>query len=174
MLRIFNCCTLYGGWTLSFEQNQMTKKYSLIFFLFLIFGQSLFAQDSTSKFYPEANGTIGNRIHINAVSFRTQNVTTPFYKALRKRFLTLKNDGEFLQFSGYQKSWSKRKIIIRISSSIDIDLDSSKTNTVFIFVETTNKYDLLKPQRSSYKRIVKYFLTIYNRTIKNGKLDSFN
>lgn len=101
-------------------------------------------------------------------------MTTAFFDALHKRFSTLKSDDEFLQFSGYNKNWSKSKIIIRISSSIDINLDSSKTNTVFIFVETTNKYDLLKPTRTSYKKIVKYFFVLFNKTIKNGKLEDFN
>ena len=152
----------------------MTKKYILVLFLFFILGRPLFAQDTTSEFYPKANGTIGNRAHVNAVSFRTQNVTAPFFKVLHKRFTTLKKDGEFLQFSGYNKNWSKSKIIIRISSSVDINLDNSKTNTVFIFVETTNKYDLLTPQRRSYKKIMKYFLALFNKTIKNGKLDKFD
>ena len=152
----------------------MTIKRIPTLFLFCIFGQLLFAQDSTSEFYPQANGTIGNRTHVNALSFRTQNVTTPFFDTLHLRFSTLKNDGEFLQFSGHNRNWSKSKIIIRISSSIDINFDSSKTNTVFIFVETINKYDLLKPQRTSYKKIVKYFLTFFNKTIKDGKLDNFN
>ena len=152
----------------------MTIKRIPTLFLFCILGQLLFAQDSTSEFYPKANGTIGNRTHVNALSFRTQNVTTPFFDTLHKRFSTLKNDGEFLQFSGHNRNWSKSKIIVRSSSSIDINLDSSKTNTVFIFVETINKYDLLKPQRTSYKKIEKYFLTLFNKTIKNGNLDDFN
>lgn len=152
----------------------MKNKIILILFLSCIFGQILLAQDSTSKFYPEANGTIGNRTHVNAVCFRTQNLTEPFFEALSKRFLTVKNDGEFLQYSGHNKNWSKSKIIIRVSSSIDIDLDSSKTNTVFIFVETINKYDLLKPQRSSYKKVAEYFLALFNQTIKDGKSDDFN
>ncbi|WP_460552898.1 hypothetical protein [Ferruginibacter profundus] len=153
---------------------KMTIKRILTLFLFCILGQLLFAQDSTSKFYPEANGTIGNRTHVNALSFRTQNVTTPFFDALHKRFSTPKSDGEFLQFNGHNKNWSKNKIIIRTSSSIDINLDRSKTNTIFIFVETTNKYDLLKPTRTSYKKIVKYFWVLFNKTIKNGKSDNFD
>lgn len=152
----------------------MTIKSILTIFLFCPFGQLLFAQDATSEFYPKANGTVGNRTNVSALSFRTQNVTTPFFEALHTRFSTLKTDGEFLQFSGYNKDWSKSKVIIRISSSIDIDPDSSKTNTVFIFVETTNKYDLLKPTRTSYQKIATYFLGLFNKTIKNRKSDNFN
>jgi hypothetical protein len=154
-------------------KKQMIKKIIFVLLLSCIGWQKIMAQDSTSTFYPEANGTIGKRTHVNAVSFSTQNTTAPFLEVLRKKFRVLKNDGEFLRFSGYNKNWSKDKLIIRVSSLVQINLDKSKTNAVFIFVETVNGYDLLQPQRSSCKKIIQYFSGLFTETIKNGKPDDF-
>ena len=152
----------------------MIRKYTFLLFLFCYFTNSAGAQHTASEFFGEANGTIGRRDKVNAIGFRTQNVTAPFFAALKKRFGNPRQGERFLIYSGYNKYWSKNKVIIRIGPSIDTGLDGSKTNTLFIFVETKNKNDLLKPNTASYKKIKKYFLSLFNKTIKNGKPDSFD
>lgn len=152
----------------------MTLKIILPCFLICLFGQNNFAQGSNSEFYSEANGTIGDRIKVNAVGFRTKNSIVPFYEMVQKRFGVPKSDGQFFLYGGYNKKWTKSKILLRVSSSIEIGLDSSKSNTIFIFAETKNKIDLLKPGTSSYKKIKAYFLFLFNKIIKNGEPDNFN
>ncbi len=144
-----------------------------LFILAILSSVSLFAQLQKSEFYPEANGTIGKRTKVNALSFRTPNTTNAFYKSLNKRFGKPTIDGYFLLYSGYNKDWSKSKIIIRVRKSTDANLDGSKTNTVFIYVETKNAVDLLQPHSPSYKQIKKYFLTLFRTKVKNQKLDDF-
>ena len=152
----------------------MNRRRLTLFILALILSVNLIAQEQKSTFYSEADGTIGNRTHVNAVSFGTTNTTTVFYKTLRKRFGKPRNDGYFQVYTAYNRNWSKSKIVIRIQPSIDKNLDGSMTNTVFIYVETIKKIDLLRPQSSSRNKIVNYFRRMFKSTIEYQPADKFN
>lgn len=147
-----------------------------IILLVLLFGLARinsFSQDSTSKFYPEANGTVGSRKNINALSFMTQNETAPFFEAVKKEFGTPIREDRFLRYDTRNKDWGEGKIVLRISEFIQIDLDQTKSKSVFIFVETMDQQDLLKPNTKSYEKIKQYFLNLFNETIRNGSPETF-
>ena len=151
----------------------MTRKIFILLFSF-VFIQNLLAQNAKSEFYPEGSGTLYGREKISSIAFATQNSVDTFFKVLTKRFGSPIDDGNFIIYKSLDKEWADKQIIIRISRSIQIDLDSSQSNIVFIFAETKKRTDLLKPTTSSYRKIMNYFFALYNKLIKNGKADTFD
>jgi len=146
----------------------------LLVYCFFAITEGLRCQSGKSSFYPEGYGMLYKRKNVNFVSINTENKIEPFMKELNRQFGSPIVAGEYTIYKYTNRRLSDKKIIVRISQAMQIDLDKKKSNTLFIYVETQDHLDLLKPKTSSSKELKAYFNNLFLKEVVNAPLDNFN
>ena len=151
----------------------MLRSFLVIFFFFHFTEISL-CQSGKSTFSPDGYGMLYKRKNVNFVAINTENKIEPFMKELNRQFGSPIVVGEYTIYKYTNRRLSDKKIIVRISQAMQIDLDKKKSNTLFIYVETQDHLDLLKPKTSSSKELKAYFNNLFLKEVVNAPLDNFN
>ena len=153
-----------------------TNMLRLKFFIFLSFvlSEVCLGQSGKSTFYPDGYGMLYKRENVNFVSINTENKVEPLFKELNRQFGSPIIAGEYTIYKYINRRLSSRKIVVRISQAIQTDLNNRKSNTLFIFVDTQNHLDLLRPQKLSSKELKTYFNKLFLKEVVNAPLDTFD
>src|SRR6476660_8801824 len=113
----------------------MLRSFLVIFFFFHFTEISL-CQSGKSTFYPDGYGMLYKRKNVNFISINTENKIEPFFKELNREFGSPIMAGEYTIYKYINRRLSNKRIVIRISQAIQIDLNNKKSNTLFIYIET--------------------------------------
>jgi hypothetical protein len=144
----------------------------LTFLLFILSGVSL-GQSGKSTFYPDGYGTLYKRKNVNIISINTENKIDSFFRELDREFGSPITAGEYTIYKYINRRLSNKKIVVRISQAVQVDLNQKKSNTLFIYVETQQHVDLLDPKKGSSKELKSYFRNLFLKSIINASLDNF-
>jgi hypothetical protein len=147
------------------------RKVLLVLFIFV----SLFAsaQSGTSSFsregfsYPESKDTLG------MVSITTENTTDRFFAELDKRWGAPRNLEATRIYTLTNNQWSKEKILVKIETAFQVDLQDKKENVLFITIQTKSGFDLLSGKSKRSAKIKDDLEALYQRTILTAPTEKF-
>ena len=151
----------------------MFRLLLLVFFFFVLPEVSL-CQSGKSTFYPDGYGMLYKRKNVNFVSINTENNIGPFFRRLNYEFGSPIIASDYRIYKCINRRLSNKKIVIRISQAIQIDLNNKKSNALFIYIETENHVDLLNSKKSSSKELKSYFNKLFLNEVVSAPLDTFN
>ncbi len=154
-------------------QITMLRISFLMFLLFSLCKVSL-CQKGNSTFYPDGYGMLYERKNVKFISINTENKVEPFFRELNRQFGAPILAGEYTIYKYINKRLSNKKIVIRISRAVQVDLNNKRSNTLFIYIETQNHVDLLDPKKSSSKELKSYFNNLFLKAVVNAPLDNFS
>ena len=155
------------------QQMILFRLVLLIFFFFVLPEVSL-CQSGKSTFYPDGYGMLYNRKNVNFISINTENKIEPFFNELNREFGSPIIAGEYTIYKYINRRLSNKRIVIRISQAMVIDLNNKKSNSLFIYIETQNHVDLLNSKKSSSKELKSYFKNLFSKQIVSAPLDNFD